>query len=47
MAPLVNDGNIGEARIAAVGEVWKAFSLFFSSIPENQRTLIAPLFALC
>ncbi|KAF8727621.1 hypothetical protein AX14_007205 [Amanita brunnescens Koide BX004] len=37
-APLINDGNISEARTAAVGEVWKAFSAFFSSIPENQRT---------
>jgi hypothetical protein len=43
MAPLLNDGNISEARTAAVGEVWKAFSAFFSSIPENQRTLIAVL----
>ena len=37
MAPLVNDGNIGEGRIAAIGEVWKAFSTFFSIIPENER----------
>ena len=43
MAPLLNDGNISDARTAAVGEVWKAFSAFFSSIPENQRTLIAVL----
>ncbi|KAF8630604.1 hypothetical protein AX15_002831 [Amanita polypyramis BW_CC] len=38
MAPLVNDGSISEARVAAISEVWKAFSAFFSSIPENQRT---------
>ncbi|KAK2467957.1 hypothetical protein APHAL10511_000252 [Amanita phalloides] len=38
MAPLVNDGNINEACVAAIGEVWKAFSAFFSSIPDNQRT---------
>jgi HEAT repeat-containing protein 5 len=46
-APLINDGNISEARTAAVGEVWKAFSAFFSSIPENQRTLIVVPFGLC
>ena len=43
-APLLNDGSISEARTAAVGEVWKAFSAFFSSIPESQRTLAAVLF---
>ena len=44
MAPLSNDRKIGKVCTATVGEVWKAFSTFFSSIPENQRTLVAVLF---
>ncbi|KIL59187.1 hypothetical protein M378DRAFT_27111 [Amanita muscaria Koide BX008] len=36
-APFVNDGTIGEARVAAIGEVWKAFSTFFSSVAEDHR----------
>ena len=45
IAKMVNDGAIGEARVAAIGEVWKAFSTFFSSIPENQRTFAIELFS--
>lgn len=37
LAPLVNDGSISESHSAAIGEVWKAFSAFFISIPEDQR----------
>jgi hypothetical protein len=37
IAPLVADGSISESQIAAVGEVWKAFSAFFASVPENHR----------
>ena len=40
IAKMVNSGTIGEARVAAIGEVWKAFSTFLSSIPENQRTSV-------
>ncbi|KAF8074912.1 clathrin-coated vesicle protein, partial [Lyophyllum atratum] len=37
MAPLVHDGSIKEPQVAAIGEVWKAFSTFFASTPENHR----------
>jgi hypothetical protein len=36
MAPLVNDGSISEPHAAAIGEVWKAFSAFFASVPEDH-----------
>jgi HEAT repeat-containing protein 5 len=39
IAPLVFDGSISEPQVAAVGEVWKAFSAFFASIAENHRKL--------
>ncbi|KAF8206326.1 armadillo-type protein [Mycena galopus ATCC 62051] len=38
MAPLVSDGSITDPHAAAIGEVWKAFSAFFSSVPEAHRT---------
>ncbi|KAJ7500292.1 clathrin-coated vesicle protein [Mycena galericulata] len=38
MAPLVSDGSITEPHAAAIGEVWKAFSAFFASVPEDHRT---------
>lgn len=41
MAPVVNDGTISEPQAAAVGEVWKAFSAFFASMPENQRMCLS------
>jgi HEAT repeat-containing protein 5 len=37
IAPLVVDGSISESQVAAVGEVWKAFSAFFASVPDNHR----------
>ncbi|KAG6906802.1 hypothetical protein DXG01_012050 [Tephrocybe rancida] len=37
VAPLVHDGSITEPQVTAVGEVWKAFSAFFSSTPEPHR----------
>ncbi|KAG5643615.1 hypothetical protein DXG03_000582 [Asterophora parasitica] len=37
MAPLVHEGSIAEAQVAAVGEVWKAFSAFFTAIAEAHR----------
>ncbi|KAG5653101.1 hypothetical protein H0H81_002326 [Sphagnurus paluster] len=37
MAPLVQDGTISEPQVAAVGEVWKAFSAFFASTAEVHR----------
>ncbi|GLB35175.1 putative clathrin-coated vesicle protein [Lyophyllum shimeji] len=37
MAPLVHDGSITDPQVAAVNEVWKAFSAFFASTPENHR----------
>ncbi|KAJ7472591.1 clathrin-coated vesicle protein [Mycena latifolia] len=44
MAPLVSDGSITEPHAAAVGEVWKAFSAFFSSVPEDQKTRLLGVF---
>lgn len=44
MAPLVSDGSITEPHAAAVGEVWKAFSAFFSSVSEDQRTRLLGVF---
>ncbi|KAJ7717234.1 hypothetical protein DFH07DRAFT_947473 [Mycena maculata] len=38
MAPLVSDGSISESHAAAIGEVWKAFSSFFTSVSENHKT---------
>jgi len=40
MAPHVNDGSVSETHVAAIGEVWKAFSAFFSSVAEDQRKSI-------
>ena len=42
MAPLVHEGSISEPHVAAVGEVWKAFSAFFASIPEHHRKSASP-----
>ena len=42
MAPLVHEGSIPEPHVAAVGEVWKAFSAFFASVPEPYRQLASP-----
>ncbi|KAG6888099.1 hypothetical protein C0995_010705, partial [Termitomyces sp. Mi166 len=44
MAPLVHDGTITEAQITAIGEVWKAFSAFFSSTPEAHRVRLLGVF---
>lgn len=38
MAPLVNDNTVSELQGMAIGEVWKAFSAFFASVPEEHRT---------
>jgi HEAT repeat-containing protein 5 len=42
MAPLVDDGSISEQHLAAIGEVWKAFAVLFTSLPEDQRESRAP-----
>ncbi|KAJ7675207.1 armadillo-type protein [Mycena rosella] len=44
VAPLVSDGSITEPHAAAIGEVWKAFSTFFSSVPEDQRIRLLGVF---
>lgn len=38
-AGMVEGGTLPEARLAALNEVWKAFSLFFASVPEDLREL--------
>lgn len=40
IAPLVSDGSISETQVAAVGEVWKALSALFASVPEHHRKLV-------
>ena len=42
MAPLAHEGSIPEPRIAAAGEVWKAFSAFFASKLEPRRVSALP-----
>lgn len=37
IAPAVDDGSISEQHMTAIGEVWKAFSALFTSVPEDQR----------
>lgn len=39
MAPLVNDGSVSETQVAAIGEVWKAFSAFFASVAEDHSEI--------
>jgi len=36
-AGMVEEGTLPETRLAALNEVWKAFSLFFASVPEDFR----------
>jgi HEAT repeat-containing protein 5 len=42
MAPKVKDGSITESHATAIGEIWKAFGVFFGGLqdPERQLTLI-------
>lgn len=37
MVPLVNEGSITEPQAAAIGEIWKAFSIFFNNVSEDLR----------
>lgn len=41
MAPLVNEGSISEQHLAGIGEVWKAFAVLFTSVPDDQREFFA------
>jgi len=36
-AGMVEGGTLSDTRLAALDEVWKAFSLFFASVPEDLR----------
>lgn len=36
-AGMVERGTLPAVRLAALNEVWKAFSLFFASVPEDLR----------
>jgi len=38
-AGMVEGGTLPDTRLAALNEVWKAFSLFFASVPEDLREL--------
>ena len=44
MAPLVHEGSITEPQAAAIGEIWKAFSIFFSTVSEDFRECFLSLF---
>ncbi|TRM58754.1 armadillo-type protein [Schizophyllum amplum] len=48
--PAVNDRTISDTHSAAIGETWKAFSTFFSSVPDEHRTrllgILLPTIAL-
>jgi len=44
IAPAVDDGSISEQHMTAIGEVWKAFSALFTSVPEDQRTRLLGVF---
>lgn len=39
-AGMVEGGALPETRLTALNEVWKAFSLFFASVPEDFRELL-------
>ena len=41
-AGMVEGGTLPDTRLAALNEVWKAFSLFFASVPEDLRELFKP-----
>jgi hypothetical protein len=36
-AGMIEGGTLPETRLAALNEVWKAFSLFFASVSEDLR----------
>jgi hypothetical protein len=44
MVPLVHEGSITESQAAAIGEIWKAFSIFFSTVSEDLRQCFLSLF---
>ncbi|KAF7331836.1 Clathrin-coated vesicle protein [Mycena kentingensis (nom. inval.)] len=44
MAPLVSDGSISEPHATAVGEVWKAFSALFASVPDEKKARLLGVF---
>ncbi|CAK5273821.1 unnamed protein product [Mycena citricolor] len=37
IAPMVMDGSVTETHVAAIGEVWKAFSAYYASVPEELK----------
>jgi hypothetical protein len=37
VAPAVHDGSVTESQTVSITEVWKAFSTFFASTPEDKR----------
>jgi len=41
-AGMVEGGTLPDTRLAALNEVWRAFSLFFASVPEDLRELFGP-----
>jgi HEAT repeat-containing protein 5 len=41
MVPLVDDGSVSEQHLASISEVWKAFAMLFTSVPNDQREFSA------
>jgi len=41
-AGMTEGGTLPDTRLAALNEVWKAFSLFFASVPEDLSELFGP-----
>lgn len=37
IAPLISSGSVSDAHIVGVGEIWKAFSAIYASVPEEHR----------
>ncbi|KAL0567040.1 hypothetical protein V5O48_014955 [Marasmius crinis-equi] len=44
MAPHVKDGSITESHSLAIGEIWKAFFTFFTSLEEAERARLLTVF---
>lgn len=43
LAPIVNDGSVRDVQVAAIGEVWKAFSALYGSTQEQHRKCSFPV----
>ncbi|KAF9499159.1 clathrin-coated vesicle protein [Pleurotus eryngii] len=44
IAPLISSGSVSDAHIVGIGEVWKAFSAIYASVPEEHRDRVLGVF---